>query len=170
MTPWLRPWGRPFLGLRRGDTEKACRKRNVTYWQDPHNFDRAFTRVRIRREVLPLLDDVLGGGVTPALARTAQLVAEDLQALDHLAARLLADNWQPGGAVDLAGLAGHPVALRRRALRAWAGAVGAKALTADHLFRLDSLATGDRRTGAVRRPGPMDAVRTGTTLRAVPVT
>ena len=168
MTPWRPPWGRPLLELRRVDTEAACREAGIEFWNDPHNADDAFTRVRLRREVLPLLEDVLGGGVTPALARTAQLLAEDLAALDHLAARVLADVWQAGGAVDLIALAGHPVALRRRALRAWADAVGAKALTADHLHRLDSLATGDRRSGAVRLPGALDAVRTGSLLRAVP--
>jgi tRNA(Ile)-lysidine synthase len=168
MSPWRPPWGRPLLDLRRADTEAACREAGVEFWTDPHNLDEAFTRVRLRREVLPLLEEVLGGGVTTALARTAQLLAEDLAALDHLAARVLADVWQHGGAVDLEALAGHPVALRRRALRAWADAVGAKALTADHLVRLDSLATGDRRSGAVRLPGALDAVRTGSLLRAVP--
>ena len=168
MTPWRAPWGRPFLGLRRADTENACRESGFEFWNDPHNVDPAFTRVRLRREVLPLLEDVLGGGVTPALARTATLLAEDLQALDHLAARVLADVWQLGGVIDLEALAPHPVALRRRALRAWADAVGAKALTADHLRRLDALATGERRSGAVRLPGALDAVRTGTLLRAEP--
>ncbi len=168
MTPWRRPWGRPFLQIRRPATEGACREAGIDFWDDPHNFDDAFTRVRLRREVLPLLDQVLGGGVTPALARTAQLLAEDLEALDYLAARVLAEVWQAGGGVDLDVLGGHPVALRRRALRAWADAMGARALTADHLLRLDSLATGARRTGAVRLPGALDAVRTGATLRAVP--
>ena len=168
MTPWRRPWGRPFLELRRVDTENACRETGIEFWNDPHNFDPAFTRVRLRREVMPLLDDVLGGGATEALARTAQLLAEDLEALDYLAARVLADVWQAGGGLDLEALAAHPVALRRRALRAWADAIGAKALTADHLFRLDALATGTRRSGAVRLPGAMDAVRTGATLRGLP--
>ena len=83
------------------DTENACRETGIEFWNDPHNFDPAFTRVRLRREVMPLLDDVLGGGVDPALARTAQLLAEDLEALDYLAARVLADVWQPGGGLDL---------------------------------------------------------------------
>jgi len=169
MTPWRSPWGRPFLGLRRVDTENACREAGLEFWLDPHNADPAFTRVRLRREVIPLLDEVLGGGVVPALARTGAMLAEDLAALDLLAAGVFAQVWPAGGVLDLAVLSGHPVALRRRALRAWADAVGAKALTADHLLRLDSLATGRRRTGAVRLPGSVDAVRTGTTLRAVPV-
>ena len=41
-------------------------------WQDPHNGDPRFRRVRLRTEVLPLLEDVLAGGVTEALARTAE--------------------------------------------------------------------------------------------------
>lgn len=168
MTSWRRPWGRPLLGLRRSDTEAACREAGLEYWSDPHNLDPAFTRVRLRREVLPLLDEVLGGGVPNALARTAGLLAEDLEALDFLAARVLADVWQTGGALDLAALSGHPVALRRRALRAWADAMGARALTADHLMRLDALAVGAAGSGAVRLPGALDAVRTGGVLRAVP--
>ena len=32
-------------------------------WRDPHNDDPRFTRVRLRTEVLPLLEEVLGGGV-----------------------------------------------------------------------------------------------------------
>ena len=168
MAPWRSPWGRPFLALRRADTENACRDSGIEFWSDPQNLDPVFTRVRLRQEVLPLLEDVLGGGVTPALARTATLLAEDLQALDYLAARVLADVWQAGGALDVEALAAHPVALRQRALRAWADAIGAKALTADHLVRLDALATGQRRSGAVRLPGALDAVRTGTLLRGVP--
>lgn len=169
MSPWRRPWGRPLLGLRRLDNENACREAGLAFWTDPQNLDPAFTRVRLRREVLPLLEEVLGGGVRQALARTATLLAEDLQALDYLAARVLADVWQAGGVVDLDALGRHPVALRRRVLRAWADAVGAKALTSEHLLRLDALATGRHGNAAVRLPGALDAVRTGTSLRMVPV-
>ena len=59
-------------------------------WDDPWNADPAYTRVRLRAEVLPLLEEVLGGGVAPALARTAALLREDLDALDALAAAELA--------------------------------------------------------------------------------
>ncbi len=169
MTPWRPPWGRPLLELRRADTERACAAAGLTFWTDPHNADPRFTRVRLRREVLPLLEDVLGGGVGPALSRTARLLAEDLQALDQLAVRLLAEVWQAGGGIDVTALAGHPVALRRRALRTWAEAIGAGALTYAHLHRLDTLVTQTRGSGAVRLTGAVDAVRTGRTLSAVPV-
>ena len=43
----------------------------------PTTTTRRFTRVRLRHEVLPLLEDVLAGGVAPALARTAAQLADD---------------------------------------------------------------------------------------------
>ena len=58
----------------------------LTVWQDPHNAQSRFRRVRVRQEVLPLLEDVLDGGVKQALARTAAQVREDLDALDAIAA------------------------------------------------------------------------------------
>ena len=50
-------------------------------WDDPHNADPRFTRVRLRHEVLPLLEDVLAGGVAEALARTAAQLRDDAEAL-----------------------------------------------------------------------------------------
>jgi tRNA(Ile)-lysidine synthase len=83
------PWGRPLLGVRRADTGAACAELGLTPWEDPHNADPRFRRARLRAEVLPLLEDVLGGGVAPALARTAAQLREDCQTLDALAAELL---------------------------------------------------------------------------------
>jgi tRNA(Ile)-lysidine synthase len=77
---------RPFLGLRRATTEAACAALGLTPWRDPHNTDPSFQRARLRHEVLPLLEDVLQGGVVEALGRTAGLLREDLEALDELVA------------------------------------------------------------------------------------
>jgi tRNA(Ile)-lysidine synthase len=81
---------RPFLGLRRATTEEACAALGLQPWDDPHNADPSYQRVRLRREVLPLLEDVLQGGVAEALARTAALTREDVDALDALALDALA--------------------------------------------------------------------------------
>ncbi|MEU6699915.1 tRNA lysidine(34) synthetase TilS [Pseudonocardia sp. NPDC046786] len=88
MRLWSAPWLRPLLGLRRADTVAACAELGLPVWDDPHNADPRFTRVRLRREVLPLLEEVLGGGVAPALARTAAQLADDDAALTEAAARL----------------------------------------------------------------------------------
>nr|WP_249670189.1 tRNA lysidine(34) synthetase TilS [Gordonia amarae] len=85
MREWNDPWGRPLLGLRRTDTRGACAELGLDTFDDPHNHDPRFTRVRLRTEALPLLDDVLHGGVVPALARTASSLQDDNDALDALA-------------------------------------------------------------------------------------
>jgi tRNA(Ile)-lysidine synthase len=90
MASWNPPWLRPLLGLRRADTRAACRALGLPVWDDPHNADGRFTRVRLRTEVLPLLEDVLSGGVAEALARTAAQLRDDGEALDAVARDLLA--------------------------------------------------------------------------------
>ncbi|OLL74719.1 tRNA(Ile)-lysidine synthetase [Pseudonocardia sp. Ae168_Ps1] len=99
MRAWSAPWLRPLLGLRRADTADACAEAGVPVWADPHNTDPRFTRARVRHEVLPLLEEVLGGGVTEALARTADQLRDDDTALDEQAARLREAAGEPGCAV-----------------------------------------------------------------------
>ncbi|WP_275993971.1 ATP-binding protein, partial [Mycolicibacillus trivialis] len=116
MRPYVAPWGRPLLGVRRRLTAAACTELGLTPWHDPHNSDHRFTRVRLRREVLPLLEEVLGGGVAEALARTAAAVGEDTDYLDGLAEARLRDTADPR-ALDSAGLGALPAPIRRRVLR-----------------------------------------------------
>ena len=80
------PFRRPFLGLRRAETERICAAAGLDFWSDPHNDDPRFRRARLRHEVMPLLEDVLGGGVVEALGRTADQVREDVEFLDELGA------------------------------------------------------------------------------------
>ncbi|NNG34974.1 tRNA lysidine(34) synthetase TilS [Nakamurella aerolata] len=178
-------WGRPLLEVRRADTESACAAMAVPWWSDPHNSDARYTRVRLRREVLPLLDDVLAGGVTPALARTAELLADDLAALDGWAAAALAaarteaatgsaDHRTPAEPdptqLAVAALAGLPDAVLRRVLRRWLTDAGVTGLTADHLFRMQQLVRRPPRTppAAVRLPGGVDATRVGAAVLLAP--
>lgn len=145
--PYDPPWGRPLLGIRRAETEAACAARGLTAWQDPHNTDPRYTRVRLRTEVLPLLEEVLGGGVAEALARTAAALQEDGDVLDALAADALV---RPGvDHLDIAVLKPLPVAIRRRVIRAWLLAAGAIGLTDTQLRAIDALITDWRGQGGV---------------------
>ena len=112
------PWARPLLGVRRERTAAACAELGLTPWQDPHNADPRYTRVRLRTDVLPLLEEVLGGGVAGALARTAAALREDTEALDALAERAWADVACDAGLATGA-LAALPAAVRRRVIRLW---------------------------------------------------
>ncbi|ADB73394.1 tRNA lysidine(34) synthetase TilS [Geodermatophilus obscurus] len=160
-------WWRPLLGVRRATTREACADQGLPVWDDPWNADPAYTRARLRGEVLPLLEDVLGGGVAPALARTADLLREDLDALDELAAAELA---RLAGADELAAreLGALPAALRRRVLRGWLRAAGVPDVQAVHLRAVEALVTGWRGQGRVDLPGGAGALRTSGRLVVSP--
>jgi tRNA(Ile)-lysidine synthase len=153
------PFWRPLLGIRRETTRAACAAQELPVWDDPWNTDPAYTRVRVRSEVLPLLDEVLGGGVAPALARTAALLREDLDALDSLAAGELAALLGPDGELPAGPLAQLPAALRRRVLRSWLLRAGVPDLQAVHLAAVDALLTRWRGQGQADLPGGTGVVR-----------
>ncbi|MEZ0362906.1 tRNA lysidine(34) synthetase TilS [Mycobacterium sp. pUA109] len=148
MRPHDPPWGRPLLGVRRATTHTACAELGLTPWHDPHNTDRRFTRTRLRTEVLPLLEDVLGGGVAEALARTATALREDTGLIDTLVAQAVAAA-ATGDGLDVAALAGLPGPIRRGAIRSWLLAGGATGLTDKQIRGVDRLVTGWRGQGGV---------------------
>ena len=150
MRPADPPWFRPLLGVRRSTTHQVCAELGLTAWDDPHNSDHRFTRVRLRAEVLPLLEDVLGGGVAEALARTASALREDTDALDALALDALGRaSSAGGGGLEVAAIADLHGALRRRGLRAWLLAGGATDLTDQQIRSVDALVTAWRGQGGV---------------------
>jgi tRNA(Ile)-lysidine synthase len=142
------PWCRPLLGVRRETTVAVCAELGLTPWQDPHNTDPRFTRVRLRTEVLPLLEQVLGGGVAEALARTAAALREDTEALDAAAAEIRVTT----GALPIAELDGLSAAVRRRVIRSWLLAGGACDLTDAQIRSVDVLVTAWRGQGGVAVP------------------
>lgn len=77
---------RPLLPIRREHTVGACTELGVAAWNDPHNADVAFRRVAIRRRVLPLLDEIVGGDASAPLMQAAELIREDDDYLQQLAA------------------------------------------------------------------------------------
>ena len=142
------PWCRPLLGVRRTVTHAACAELELTPWHDPHNSDLRFTRTRLRTEVLPLLEEALGGGVAEALARTATALREDTDTLDDLAAGALAEAMTPHG-LDTVRLTSLPEAVRRRVIRGWLLAGGASGLTDKQIRAVDTLVTAWRGQGGV---------------------
>lgn len=165
---------RPLLGLRRADTEAVCAALGLAPWHDPANDDPAYARSRLRAAA-GLLDELLGPGLVPALARTADLLREDADALGAAAEALLAQAREAPGAqvddvlpdvrpdvrLDVAMLAAAPAAVRRRALLLAAREAGcpAGALARRHVLALDALVVGWRGQGAAHLPGKVRAVR-----------
>ncbi|MEV0235117.1 tRNA lysidine(34) synthetase TilS [Nonomuraea sp. NPDC050786] len=161
---------RPFLEIPRATTVRACQALDLVPWDDPHNEDPRYTRVRVRNRVLPVLEAELGPGVAEALARTARMAREDADALDQWAESA----YQNCALSDIPGsmtlavpeLEKLPDAVRRRVLRRAAIAAGAPsgALSAAHILAVDALVTRWHGQKAVDLPGGLSVVRRYGTL------
>jgi tRNA(Ile)-lysidine synthase len=156
---------RPLLGLPRSQVRAAA---PPGAWDDPHNEDPAFARPRVRHEALPALETALGPGVAAALARTADLLRADSDALDEWAARAYDDARAPGDeglAVDV--LAALPAAVRSRVLRLAAVEAGSPRsdLSAGHVAELDRLVSDWHGQGPLDLPGHVEAARRCDRLR-----
>ncbi len=163
MRPLDAPWARPFLGVSRGTTEAACSELGLVPWRDPHNSDSRFTRVRLRSEVLPLMEEVLQGGVASALSRTAAQLREDADALDSVAEEAR-ERVRGAEGLDARALSGHPPAVRRRVLRNWLSERGVPELSDSHLRAADALVGDWRGQGGHALPGGYELIRARGTL------
>ena len=148
---------RPFLGLRRVTTRAFCADSGLAFWDDPHNSDPAYARVRVRDAVLPVLERELGPGVAEALARTAEQLREDDEALDGLALdwalELVSQTDDGSVALDVRGLAADPPALRQRIIRLVVSAEFGVSLSRTHTLAVARLITDWHGQGALSLPG-----------------
>ncbi|MFM2412172.1 MAG: tRNA lysidine(34) synthetase TilS [Actinomycetota bacterium] len=135
--------GRPLLDVTRNTTVAACAAEGIEPWDDPHNDDPSFTRVRIRNTVLPTLETELGPGIVDALARTAELLRDDDDALDLLAAGMARTVLSTDGevALEVAGTASKPRALRTRLIRLAAAEAFLSSLSYVQTDTIDALLT-----------------------------
>jgi tRNA(Ile)-lysidine synthase len=142
--------GRPLLDVTRNTTRQAALADNLDPWDDPHNTDERFSRVRVRHSVLPVLESELGPGIVDALARTANLVRDDDDALDLLAAgmahQVLRDDPVSFAAGDVAT---RPRALRTRIIRIAAERAWGPGLTLVQTHAIDALLVDWHGQGAV---------------------
>ncbi|HEX8920232.1 MAG TPA: tRNA lysidine(34) synthetase TilS, partial [Pyrinomonadaceae bacterium] len=134
---------RPLLGwARRAETQQYCRERNVAFRVDAMNEDESFARVRVRRQLLPLME-TFNPRVVESLSRAAELLREDAAVLKVAAAELVerASEEVESAGIEKGKAAGNdegasvtrslsvdilrdaPAAVRRRALRLWLGKV-----------------------------------------------
>jgi tRNA(Ile)-lysidine synthase len=150
---------RPLLQITRDQTVAACKEINIEPWNDPHNGNTEFSRVRVRTEVLPIMEAKLGPGIAAALSRSASILRDDADALDEIAQQVISG-------VDLASLDCQqletlPRAIRSRVLRAAIYAAGAPSgsITADHLSAVEALVTSWRGQGALSLPGGVKVER-----------
>jgi len=107
---------RPLLGVGAAEIREYCRTAGIDYGEDATNAEPRYARNLLRLEVLPLLE-ALNPRLAETLAAGAEQAAAEAQVLGEAAAEARARVERPRGrgdhaAVDLAGLAAEPAALR----------------------------------------------------------
>ncbi len=173
-TPVVRPikegskvnLARPLLAwAHRTETEAYCRQRGVDFRIDSMNADQTFARVRVRTQLLPLMQS-FNNRVVEALNRTATLLGEDASALAGEAVRLLelatnnSETETPRLSVSV--LLQKPVAVRRRALREWIAQARGNLNRVEkvHLTAVERLLGEEKGGKTIELPGRMTVRRT----------
>lgn len=150
---------RPLLWTRRIETEDYCRFRKTQFLTDEMNDDQSFARVKVRKQLLPLMQS-FNNRIVEALSRTAAQLREDGAVLftdsDALLRRSAVSNQSETKTptLDVKVLANAPPALRRRALRQWlSDARGStRRLEMVHLVAVEKLLEGDAGGRVVELP------------------
>ena len=148
-------------------TENYCRLRQIDFRLDEMNEDEGFSRVRVRKQLLPLMKS-FNSRVVEALNRTASLLNEDAAALADEANELLelaqvdpknSETEMPSLSVSV--LLQRPAAVRRRALREWIlrSRGDLKRLEMVHLVAVEKLLDGDRGGRIAELPYGMKVTR-----------
>ena len=134
---------RPFLALSRETTVQACADSGIEVWNDPQNSEERFARVRVRDQVLPILENELGPGVVEALARTSDQLREDADLLDELAEaayQRTVKSRPTSLTVSVSELSALSPAIRYRVIRMAGGVLGGH-LHRSHVLEIDRLLT-----------------------------
>ena len=153
---------RPVLRARRSDTQEYCRRHHLAVVDDAMNGDPRFQRVRVRNEVIPMLNDIAQRDVVPLLARFAAVASEQRAALEELTRHIPRSIHAPFALDGINEISNRALAAQ---LRAW---WGLPSLDRQSMRRVIDIARGDNRATevaggeqVVRREAALYRVRAG---------
>jgi len=157
---------RPLLDISRETLHNALASFEIEPISDPQNFDRQFTRVKIRLDVIPALVSALGQNVVAGLARTARMARMDADALEKIAAnlypKLLVENE-----ILIGELVNQPMAIQTRIVHHWllSRSVPANSLNSDHIFAVCRMAADPQVKGPIKVAGGVEVQKASGRLR-----
>ena len=140
---------RPLLSCTRAEVEQYCAECGIPYVNDESNVDVAFTRNRIRLQVLPQLT-AMNPSVEEALLRLADHARDDADALLTMALRHLQESDEPYGYRIDTFIREH-VAVRRRMIMLMMRDVGVPSIEEAHVVAAESAV--EVGAGSVLLPG-----------------
>jgi tRNA(Ile)-lysidine synthase len=124
------PLLRPLLRVSRADVLDHLAAHRLEWREDPSNADPAIVRNRVRHELIPYLEARFNPSLRAALARTADVLAEEADVLEGLAAAIPVQAGRGAAVLPRSALARAPRALGRLAVRrAIRAAGGLRAVT-----------------------------------------
>jgi tRNA(Ile)-lysidine synthase len=162
MSACTKTWHRPFLSHSRGEIEAAVVELltplGITPWQDPHNFDEVFSRVKMRKHLDTLSED-FGPSIISGLVRTADMLRADNRALDHTADESFrsAQKSETQVSMGVQELENVPSAIRTRLIKLCfdqltAGTRENSPLTHQHVMSVEALISGWSGQGGIALP------------------
>jgi len=169
MSACTKTWHRPFLTHFRGEIEAAVVELltpiGITPWQDPHNFDEVFSRVKMRKYLDTLSED-FGPSIISGLVRTADMLRADNRALDHIADESFrsAQKSETQVSMGVQELENVPSAIRTRLIKLCfdhltAGTRENSPLTYQHVMSVEALISGWSGQGGIALPLGVTASR-----------
>jgi tRNA(Ile)-lysidine synthase len=147
---------RPLLNwARRADTEGFCRAEKVKYRDDPMNRDEAFLRVRVRKQVLPLLQNI-NPRIVSNLAGMSGVLQQEIEELDNATRPLLAGAMDINkGTIEVKSISALSPAMLKRVLRLWLRELrgGLRRLDMKHFAALERLVLNGHGNKSIELPG-----------------
>ena len=128
---------RPFLGVWREEIDDYVRAHELKFREDATNKNLTPLRNRIRHQVIPYLEKILGRNIRQNIWRTAMIAAEEERWIDSE----LVDSTHAD--LSVAKLAALPIALQRRALLKWLRSQNISDVGFEVIERVRSLADPD---------------------------
>lgn len=147
---------RPFLTTRRREIEAYLRIYGLPHVEDGSNADERFARNRVRRQLLPVLED-MQPQIISHMGKTARLLTQDEEYLTQQARQALGEveKIRSGLRVCAAAISGQPDAIAVRMVRLLLDRLngdGGKC-TAQHLLDVVGLCRSDDPSGRISLPG-----------------
>ncbi len=150
---------RPMLKMDRNEIREALKQDGVSWREDSLNLSDAYLRNRIRRKLIPMMDELCPDAAA-RIANTAEIITAENRFLQNAAESFLEAHAEER-MIDADALRTQPEALQRRILRAWwqqnAPERKEHVLNALQTSELLSLAATER--GKANLPGGLHAVR-----------
>ncbi len=170
MQPQCGPYLRPLLSFRREELREYLRRNRLSWCEDASNSDPAFSRNRIRHQLLPALAEY-NPQIVDALIRLSRQAADEEIYWEGVSGAFLGRfgrQSEDGFEVPVEELVRLDRAERRRALRAFlARARGSLAgIEAEHIDRIDALLVANRPQADLDLPGMWVGRRYGRLLAA----